>query len=157
MLCRFCSSETDEEDVVSPVTETIRGECSLKATSLRKCSDMHNRGEGKLSCCDCYRHTNPNPLTFLAGIPHRPPKRPFIVSRWRQFWFAPITAFSGNVFMYFLFLLLFAYVLLVDFMPPPPSGPATTECVLYFWVFTIVCEEIREVSVRRQLMMLQKI
>lgn len=53
--------------------------------------------------------------------------------------------------MYFLFLLLFAYVLLVDFLPPPPSGPAITECVLYFWVFTIVCEEIREVSARRWL------
>ncbi|KAM6898340.1 transient receptor potential cation channel subfamily M member 4-like isoform 1-T1 [Lycodopsis pacificus] len=79
----------------------------------------------------------------IKGIPHprRPPKRPFIVSRWRQFWFAPVTAFLGNVLMYFLFLLLFAYVLLVDFQP---SGPAITEYVLYFWVFTIVCEEIRE-------------
>ncbi|CAG5907319.1 transient receptor potential cation channel subfamily M member 4-like [Menidia menidia] len=77
--------------------------------------------------------------------PHRPPKRPFIVSRWRQFWFAPVTSFLGNVLMYFLFLLLFAYVLLVDFKPPPPAGPAITEYVLYFWVFTIVCEEIREI------------
>ncbi|KAK9530468.1 hypothetical protein VZT92_011966 [Zoarces viviparus] len=79
----------------------------------------------------------------MKGIPHprRPPKRPFIVSRWRQFWFAPVTAFLGNVLMYFLFLLLFAYVLLVDFQP---SGPAITEYVLYFWVFTIVCEEVRE-------------
>ncbi|XP_053269192.1 transient receptor potential cation channel subfamily M member 4 [Pleuronectes platessa] len=82
----------------------------------------------------------------LKGIPQtpRPPKRPFIVSRWRQFWFAPVTSFLGNVLMYFLFLLLFAYVLLVDFNPPPPVGPAVTEYVLYFWVFTIVCEEIRE-------------
>ncbi|KAJ0015913.1 hypothetical protein NQD34_014203 [Periophthalmus magnuspinnatus] len=73
-----------------------------------------------------------------------PPKRPFIVSRWRQFWFAPVTSFLGNVLMYFLFLLLFAYVLLVDFKPPPPHGPAMSEYVLYFWVFTIVCEELRE-------------
>uniref|UniRef100_A0A3Q3LU33 Histidine rich calcium binding protein n=1 Tax=Mastacembelus armatus TaxID=205130 RepID=A0A3Q3LU33_9TELE len=82
----------------------------------------------------------------IKGIPQtlRPPKRPFIVSRWRQFWFAPVTSFLGNVLMYFLFLLLFAYVLLVDFKPPPPDGPAATEYVLYFWVFTIVCEEIRE-------------
>ncbi|XP_076008094.1 transient receptor potential cation channel subfamily M member 4-like [Genypterus blacodes] len=82
----------------------------------------------------------------LRGVPRspRPPERPFIVSRWRQFWFAPVTAFLGNVLMYFLFLLLFAYVLLVDFQPPPPAGPAITEYVLYFWVFTIVCEEIRE-------------
>ncbi|XP_049916558.1 transient receptor potential cation channel subfamily M member 4-like [Epinephelus moara] len=82
----------------------------------------------------------------IKGIPQsrRPPKRPFIVSRWREFWFAPVTSFLGNVLMYFLFLLLFAYVLLVDFKPPPPEGPAITEYVLYFWVFTIVCEEIRE-------------
>ncbi|CAI5659078.1 unnamed protein product [Oreochromis niloticus] len=80
----------------------------------------------------------------IKGVPQRPPQSPFIVSRWRQFWFAPVTSFLGNVLMYFLFLLLFAYVLLVDFKPPPPSGPAATECVLYFWVFTLVCEEIRQ-------------
>uniref|UniRef100_A0A8C4F8S4 Transient receptor potential cation channel subfamily M member 4 n=1 Tax=Dicentrarchus labrax TaxID=13489 RepID=A0A8C4F8S4_DICLA len=85
----------------------------------------------------------------FSDIKHIPPKRPFIVSRWRQFWFAPVTSFLGNVLMFFLFLLLFAYVLLVDFKPPPPSGPAITEYVLYFWVFTIVCEEIREVSMER--------
>ncbi|XP_053708745.1 transient receptor potential cation channel subfamily M member 4-like [Synchiropus splendidus] len=71
-------------------------------------------------------------------------KRPFVVSRWRQFWFAPVTSFLGNVLMYFLFLFLFAYVLLVDFKPPPPEGPSNLELVLYFWVFTLVCEEIRQ-------------
>ncbi|XP_070703888.1 transient receptor potential cation channel subfamily M member 4a [Pempheris klunzingeri] len=71
-------------------------------------------------------------------------KRPFLVLRWRQFWFAPVTSFLGNVLMYFLFLCLFAYVLLVDFKPPPPDGPSTLEFVLYFWVFTLVCEEIRQ-------------
>ncbi|XP_076843959.1 transient receptor potential cation channel subfamily M member 4-like [Brachyhypopomus gauderio] len=71
-------------------------------------------------------------------------KRPFLVSRWRQFWYAPVTAFLGNVLMYFLFLLLFAYVLLLDFKPPPPTGPAPPELFLYFWVFTIACEEVRE-------------
>ncbi|CAL8305487.1 unnamed protein product [Merluccius merluccius] len=70
--------------------------------------------------------------------------RPFVVQRWRNFWFAPVTSFLGNVLMYFLFLCLFAYVLLVDFKPEPPQGPATSEMVLYFWVFTMVCEEIRQ-------------
>uniref|UniRef100_A0A672JTU8 Histidine rich calcium binding protein n=1 Tax=Salarias fasciatus TaxID=181472 RepID=A0A672JTU8_SALFA len=95
---------------------------------------------------NCKIGTKRNSLFFFPRVPQprRPPKRPFIVSRWRQFWFAPVTSFLGNVLMYFLFLLLFAYVLLVDFKPPPPSGPAVTEYVLYFWVFTIVCEEIRE-------------
>ncbi|TRY98465.1 hypothetical protein DNTS_030342, partial [Danionella cerebrum] len=67
-----------------------------------------------------------------------------LLYRWKQFWYAPVTSFIGNVLMYFLFLCLYAYVLLVDFKLPPPDGPAVSEYVLYFWVFTIVCEEIRE-------------
>lgn len=81
----------------------------------------------------------------LKGAPSNP-KRPFILLRWREFWFAPVTAFLGNVLMYFLFLSLFAYVLLLDFKPPHPHGPSTLEFVLYFWVFTMVCEEIRQVG-----------
>ncbi|KAM9391623.1 transient receptor potential cation channel subfamily M member 4-like [Pholidichthys leucotaenia] len=80
----------------------------------------------------------------LEGSSPSNSKRPFIVSRWRQFWFAPVTSFLGNVLMYFLFLCLFAYVLLVDVRPPHPDGPTTREFILYFWVFTLVCEEIRQ-------------
>uniref|UniRef100_A0A2D4F0S4 Ion transport domain-containing protein n=1 Tax=Micrurus corallinus TaxID=54390 RepID=A0A2D4F0S4_MICCO len=57
---------------------------------------------------------------------------------------APVTAFLGNVVMYLLFLFLFSYVLLLDFDPPPPKGPSGTEIVLYIWVFTLVCEEVRQ-------------
>ncbi|XP_030630919.1 transient receptor potential cation channel subfamily M member 4-like [Chanos chanos] len=77
-------------------------------------------------------------------LPVQARKRPFFVSRWRQFWIAPVTSFLGNVLMYFLFLLLFAYVLLADFKPPPPAGPSVSEYVLYFWIWTMVCEEIRQ-------------
>uniref|UniRef100_A0A8C6XGI3 Ion transport domain-containing protein n=1 Tax=Naja naja TaxID=35670 RepID=A0A8C6XGI3_NAJNA len=69
----------------------------------------------------------------------------FMFTRWKKFWTAPITVFMGNVVMYFAFLFLFAYVLLVDFKPPP-KGPATKENILYFWVFTLVLEEIRQVG-----------
>lgn len=62
-----------------------------------------------------------------------------------MFWGAPVTVFLGNVLMYFAFLFLFAYVLLVDFRPPP-QGPSGAEVTLYFWVFTLVLEEIRQVS-----------
>ncbi|XP_029312630.1 transient receptor potential cation channel subfamily M member 4-like isoform X1 [Cottoperca gobio] len=144
--------------------------CYTNIISFRKQEDPHQEDEGKTNedgpgrdSDSLYGHTvfsfsdikhieadahgshTPRTAT-IRGIPQtrRPPKRPFIVSRWRQFWFAPVTSFLGNVLMYFLFLLLFAYVLLVDFLPPPPSGPAITEYVMYFWVFTIVCEEIRE-------------
>ncbi|XP_066499045.1 transient receptor potential cation channel subfamily M member 5-like isoform X2 [Hoplias malabaricus] len=74
---------------------------------------------------------------------HQHTQHPFIVHRWRQFWFAPVTSFLGNVVMYFLFLFIFAFVLLVEFKPPP-DGPAHVEFVLYFWVFTLFCEEIRQ-------------
>ncbi|PWA29909.1 hypothetical protein CCH79_00018945 [Gambusia affinis] len=76
--------------------------------------------------------------------------------KWRQFWYAPVTSFLGNVLMYFLFLCLFAYVLLVDFKGPPPDGPSTLELVLYFWVFTLVCEEIRQTSLGGSSFLLQR-
>ncbi|XP_010223135.1 PREDICTED: transient receptor potential cation channel subfamily M member 5 [Tinamus guttatus] len=68
----------------------------------------------------------------------------FLFTRWKKFWSAPVTVFMGNVIMYFAFLFLFAYVLLLDFKPPPPEGPSSKEIILYFWVFTLVLEEIRQ-------------
>ncbi|XP_038198784.1 transient receptor potential cation channel subfamily M member 5 [Arvicola amphibius] len=71
------------------------------------------------------------------------PQAAFLLTRWRKFWGAPVTVFLGNVVMYFAFLFLFTYVLLVDFRPPP-QGPSGSEVTLYFWVFTLVLEEIRQ-------------
>ncbi|XP_043827966.1 transient receptor potential cation channel subfamily M member 5 [Dromiciops gliroides] len=68
---------------------------------------------------------------------------PFLLSRWKKFWGAPVTVFLGNTVMYFAFLFLFTYVLLVDF-PPPPAGPGGPELILYFWVLTLVLEEVRQ-------------
>ncbi|XP_051925300.1 transient receptor potential cation channel subfamily M member 5-like isoform X2 [Hippocampus zosterae] len=129
-----------QEKDVKPTEDTVgRDSDSLYGTTIFSFSDI------KHIEADTQGVYSPRTAT-IKGRPlsPKPPERPFIVSRWRQFWFAPVTAFLGNVLMYFLFLLLFAYVLLVDFKPPPPAGPAITELVLYFWVFTIVCEEIRE-------------
>ncbi|KAF3699526.1 Transient receptor potential cation channel subfamily M member 4 [Channa argus] len=85
--------------------------------------------------------------TKTTGSLHSTPKRSYAVLQWRKFWYAPVTSFLGNVLMYFLFLCLFAYVLLVNFKPPPPNGPSTLEFVLYFWVFTLACEEVRQTFV----------
>ncbi|XP_054553520.1 transient receptor potential cation channel subfamily M member 5 [Talpa occidentalis] len=71
------------------------------------------------------------------------PRAAFLLTRWRKFWGAPVTVFLGNVVMYFAFLFLFTYVLLLDFRPPP-QGPSGPEVTLYFWVFTLVLEEIRQ-------------
>ncbi|XP_006805836.1 transient receptor potential cation channel subfamily M member 4-like [Neolamprologus brichardi] len=132
-LISFRNQYDQQEEERMPFEDELDTD-SLYGTTVFSFSDIKQRevdSEGQKS-------------DAIKGVPQRPPQRPFIVSRWRQFWFAPVTSFLGNVLMYFLFLLLFAYVLLVDFKPPPPSGPAATECVLYFWVFTLVCEEIRQ-------------
>ncbi|XP_021537037.1 transient receptor potential cation channel subfamily M member 4 isoform X1 [Neomonachus schauinslandi] len=77
----------------------------------------------------------------------RPPRRgccggcPPRLRRWPQFWGAPVTAFMGNVVSYLLFLLVFARVLLLDFQP---EAPGALELLLYFWVFTLLCEELRQ-------------
>ncbi|KAJ8343196.1 hypothetical protein SKAU_G00305250 [Synaphobranchus kaupii] len=68
----------------------------------------------------------------------------FLLNRWQRFWSAPVTVFLGNVIMYFAFLILFTYVLLLDFRPPPPKGPSVAEFILYFWVFSLVLEEVRQ-------------
>ncbi|XP_016142717.1 transient receptor potential cation channel subfamily M member 5-like [Sinocyclocheilus grahami] len=67
-----------------------------------------------------------------------------MLQKWNRFWSAPCIVFMGNVIMYFAFLILFSYVLLLDFRPPPPHGPSAAEIILYFWVFTLVLEEIRQ-------------
>ncbi|XP_016519296.1 transient receptor potential cation channel subfamily M member 2-like [Poecilia formosa] len=53
---------------------------------------------------------------------------------------APQVKFYGNIISYFAFLSLFAVVLMVDFQRTPSVG----EQLLYSWLFTLVCEEIRQ-------------
>uniref|UniRef100_A0A4W3H6B7 Transient receptor potential cation channel, subfamily M, member 2 n=1 Tax=Callorhinchus milii TaxID=7868 RepID=A0A4W3H6B7_CALMI len=65
----------------------------------------------------------------------------FISFRLRAFYTAPVVVFYWNVLAYFGFLWLFSYVLLIDFQ----SQPSGREYFLYLWLFTLVCEEIRQV------------
>ncbi|XP_056397666.1 transient receptor potential cation channel subfamily M member 4-like [Hyla sarda] len=119
-----------DTDIKTTVAEIMEGEEILKEKSElvrlkpAKASDVNN-------------------VLPEAEVPKEKP-RPHWMRRWKQFWSAPVTAFLGNVIMYFAFLFLFSYVLLLDFKRPPPDGPATSEVILYFWVFTMVCEEIRQ-------------
>ncbi|KAM9424664.1 transient receptor potential cation channel subfamily M member 4-like [Pholidichthys leucotaenia] len=139
-LCytNLISFRTEEQQEEEPQEDGLSHDDNYGTTVFSFSDIKHLKADSQ------YPHT-PRTGTVRGRLQtRRPPQHPFIVSRWRQFWFAPVTSFLGNVLLYFLFLLLFAYVLLVDFKPPPPHGPAITEYVLYFWVFTIVCEEIRE-------------
>ncbi|PKU43133.1 transient receptor potential cation channel subfamily m member 2 [Limosa lapponica baueri] len=62
------------------------------------------------------------------------------LTRLRAFFTAPVVIFLMNVLSYFTFLLLFAYVLMVDFQP----SPSWREYLIYFWLFSLVCEETRQ-------------
>uniref|UniRef100_A0A8C6DTH7 Transient receptor potential cation channel subfamily M member 2 n=1 Tax=Moschus moschiferus TaxID=68415 RepID=A0A8C6DTH7_MOSMO len=62
------------------------------------------------------------------------------LARVRAFFSAPVVVFHMNILSYFVFLCLFAYVLMVDFQPQP-SG---CEYLIYVWLFSLVCEELRQ-------------
>uniref|UniRef100_A0A8C8SGT9 Transient receptor potential cation channel subfamily M member 2 n=1 Tax=Pelusios castaneus TaxID=367368 RepID=A0A8C8SGT9_9SAUR len=63
------------------------------------------------------------------------------LTRTRAFFTAPVVIFHLNILSYFSFLWLFAYVLMIDFQ----ATPSWREYVIYFWLFSLVCEETRQV------------
>ncbi|XP_075036348.1 transient receptor potential cation channel subfamily M member 2 isoform X2 [Mixophyes fleayi] len=63
--------------------------------------------------------------------------------RFQAFFMAPVVIFHLNILLYFDFLLLFAYVLMTDFQPVP----SWRERVIYFWLFSLVCEELRQLII----------
>ncbi|XP_048037721.1 transient receptor potential cation channel subfamily M member-like 2 [Megalobrama amblycephala] len=129
------NTEREKSPISPPPSATDNGETVFF-------SDIKHNSEAEQDVSNIRQPTKGTPVdTEICKL-----KEPFLLSRWKQFWYAPVTTFISNVLMYFLFLFLYAYVLLVDFKPPPPDGPAPSECVLYFWVFTMLCEEIREVG-----------
>ncbi|KAF2985928.1 hypothetical protein EK904_013985 [Melospiza melodia maxima] len=57
-----------------------------------------------------------------------------------SFFTSPFVVFSWNVIFYIAFLLLFAYVLLMDFQ----KEPTALEIILYVLVFILLCDEVRQ-------------
>ncbi|XP_062389614.1 transient receptor potential cation channel subfamily M member 2-like [Sardina pilchardus] len=58
----------------------------------------------------------------------------------KKFYAAPQVKFFWNIASYFGFLVVFAYVLMIDFQPMPSMG----EWLLYVWVTSLVFEEVRQ-------------
>ncbi|XP_047193404.1 transient receptor potential cation channel subfamily M member 2 [Scophthalmus maximus] len=54
---------------------------------------------------------------------------------------SPQVKFYWNIVSYFAFLFLFAVVLMIDFHAKPSAG----ELLLYMWLISVVCEEVRQV------------
>ncbi|KAM5248480.1 transient receptor potential cation channel subfamily M member 5 [Ctenodactylus gundi] len=120
---------------------TFSEEALLK-TGLKDTQDLDSLDTEQSLLCSLGRQAE-EPVEVSGTHRGRGPRAAFLLTRWRKFWGAPVTVFLGNVVMYFAFLFLFTYVLLVDFRPPP-QGPSGPEIILYFWVFTLVLEEIRQ-------------
>uniref|UniRef100_UPI0037E9964E transient receptor potential cation channel subfamily M member 2 n=1 Tax=Semicossyphus pulcher TaxID=241346 RepID=UPI0037E9964E len=53
---------------------------------------------------------------------------------------APQVKFYWNIVSYFAFLFLFAVVLMIDFQ----ATPSPAELLLYIWLLSLVCEEVRQ-------------
>ncbi|XP_053420329.1 transient receptor potential cation channel subfamily M member 2 isoform X2 [Nycticebus coucang] len=82
------------------------------------------------------------PLLFTGLISFREKRLQALSgpARVRAFFNAPVVIFHLNILSYFAFLCLFAYVLMVDFQPTP----SWCEHVIYLWLFSLVCEETRQ-------------
>nr|XP_034995036.1 transient receptor potential cation channel subfamily M member 8 isoform X2 [Zootoca vivipara] len=65
-------------------------------------------------------------------------KKMFLYYAW--FFTSPFVVFSWTVIFYIAFLLLFAYVLLMDFQ----KEPTMLELILYVLVFILLCDEVRQ-------------
>ncbi|XP_057553816.1 transient receptor potential cation channel subfamily M member 2 isoform X2 [Hippopotamus amphibius kiboko] len=78
--------------------------------------------------------------TGLVSFRHRRLQAKGGLLRVRAFFNAPVVVFHLNILSYFAFLCLFAYVLMVDFQP----RPSICEYLIYLWLFSLVCEELRQ-------------
>uniref|UniRef100_A0A1A7X7P7 Transient receptor potential cation channel, subfamily M, member 2 n=1 Tax=Iconisemion striatum TaxID=60296 RepID=A0A1A7X7P7_9TELE len=63
-----------------------------------------------------------------------------IFSKLGSFYGSPQVTFYWKIVSYVAFLVLFAVVLMIDFQRTPSPG----ELLVYIWVFTLVCEEVRQ-------------
>ncbi|KAL9974194.1 hypothetical protein ACROYT_G011206 [Oculina patagonica] len=70
-----------------------------------------------------------------------------------SFYSAPFTKFMGNLVSYITFILLYAYVITMYFPRFDSSqtlgGLSVVELILYFWIFTIIVEEIRQLGAQQ--------
>ncbi|XP_045910552.1 transient receptor potential cation channel subfamily M member 2 isoform X2 [Micropterus dolomieu] len=74
---------------------------------------------------------------------HGPPQHLKPLSKWSRLvclYSSPQVKFYLNIVSYFAFLFLFAVVLMIDFQATPSAG----ELLLYIWLLSLVCEEVRQ-------------
>ncbi|KAL9966190.1 hypothetical protein ACROYT_G024228 [Oculina patagonica] len=76
-----------------------------------------------------------------------------VYERIASFYSAPFTKFMGNMVSYLWFIFLYAYVITMYFPRFDSSqtigGLSVVELILYFWIFTISLEEIRQLAAQQ--------
>ncbi|XP_028446835.1 transient receptor potential cation channel subfamily M member 2 isoform X4 [Perca flavescens] len=75
---------------------------------------------------------------YLGPDPSREPLHSW--SKLVYLYSSPQVKFYWNIVSYFAFLFLFAVVLMIDFQATPSAG----ELLLYIWLLSLVCEEVRQ-------------
>ncbi|XP_078539473.1 transient receptor potential cation channel subfamily M member 8-like [Lissotriton helveticus] len=75
---------------------------------------------------------------FISFREEQPGKNVFW--KYKAFFTSPLVIFSSTVIFYMGFLMVFAHVVLMNFQPVPTG----LEIFLYLLVFTMLCEEIRQ-------------
>ncbi|XP_063813243.1 transient receptor potential cation channel subfamily M member 2-like [Pseudophryne corroboree] len=111
---------TYRKGVGTSVSCTAETQCEQEAMGVR--CDQRNDLCGNIESVLC----RPRPYSCLWKI--------------MAFFNAPIIKFYYNYLSYVGFLVLFAYVLIVDFQ----TYPSWREYLLYAWVITLLCEELRQ-------------
>lgn len=118
--------------------------CSCDCVSAYECIGVCERAYvcvGVYQCVPVYvTGGTPLPLTLSRKKPIDKHKK--LLWYYVAFFTSPFVVFSWNVVFYIAFLLLFAYVLLMDFH----SVPHTPELILYALVFVLFCDEVRQVG-----------
>ncbi|KAJ1121151.1 hypothetical protein NDU88_009278 [Pleurodeles waltl] len=86
---------------------------------------------------------NAVPSQIVSFIVRSKKPRPLsCVARLVGFFTAPVVVFYWNVVSYIGFLWLFSHVLMIDFQ----TLPSWREYLLYGWIFSVLCEELRQMK-----------
>ncbi|MEJ1272163.1 transient receptor potential cation channel subfamily M member 8 [Cricetulus griseus] len=113
----------ESEELANEYETRAVGECSIVLAKIWHSEGLGGKRKGR----GCFRK---KPID----------KHKKLLWYYVAFFTSPFVVFSWNVVFYIAFLLLFAYVLLMDFH----SVPHTPELILYALVFVLFCDEVRQ-------------
>ncbi|XP_070536806.1 transient receptor potential cation channel subfamily M member-like 2 isoform X1 [Ptychodera flava] len=142
-LLKFREPAEDTETVSDSRKDSIKGDKlnqSLQMVSIQQ-QDEHGSQKRLISDDESDEGTSDGLADYDEGIDIRAKRKLNAYQKFSFFFSAPVVAFSYNVFAYIVFLILFSYILLINFH----SEISIAETVLVFWVSTLVCEEIRQI------------